>query len=101
MSAGSFRGGRKPFPKPSAFESEIHPTHKPSVYAPGISPLQGANLRKRKFTVRKCQTVFSMRPKERVAWTVLLPVASFWGKCEAALGGLRRSPLAAVKDRQP
>ena len=47
MSAGSFRGGRKPFPKPSAFESEIHPPHKPSVYAPGISPLQGADSRRR------------------------------------------------------
>ena len=41
MSAGNFRGGRKPFPKPSAFESEIHPTHKPSVYASGISPCRG------------------------------------------------------------
>ena len=30
---GNFRGGRKLFPKPSAFESEIHPTHKSSVYA--------------------------------------------------------------------
>ena len=58
MSGTNFRGGRKPFPKPSAFESEIHPTHKPSVYAPGISPLQGANLRSRKFTVRKSRTVF-------------------------------------------
>jgi hypothetical protein len=28
--------------KPSAFESEIHPLHKPTVYATGISPLQGA-----------------------------------------------------------
>ena len=58
MSAGSFRGGRKPFPKPSAFESEIHPPHKPSVYAPGISPLQGANLRLRKFIIQKRRTVF-------------------------------------------
>ena len=41
MSGTNFRGGRKPFPKPSAFESEIHPTHKPSVYAPGISPCRG------------------------------------------------------------
>jgi hypothetical protein len=27
--------------KPSAYESEIHPLHKPTVYATGISPLQG------------------------------------------------------------
>jgi len=46
VSEGNFRGGRKPSPKPSAFESEIHPPHKPSVYAPGISPLQGADSRR-------------------------------------------------------
>ena len=34
--------------KPSAYESEIHPSHKTSFYALCISPLQGANLRKRK-----------------------------------------------------
>ena len=49
MSVGNFRGGRKLSPKPSAFESEIYPTHKPSVYAPGISPCReqicaGVNL---------------------------------------------------------
>ena len=36
------------FCKPSAFESEIHPSHKSSICTLGISPLQGANLRKRK-----------------------------------------------------
>ena len=34
--------------KPSAFESEIHPSHKSEIYNLCISPLQGANLRKRK-----------------------------------------------------
>ncbi len=34
--------------KPSAIESEIHPSHKSSICTLGISPLQGANLRKRK-----------------------------------------------------
>ena len=58
VSAGNFRGGRKPFPKPSAFESEIHPSHKTPFCTLGISPLQGANLRLRKFTVRKSRTVF-------------------------------------------
>jgi hypothetical protein len=29
-------------PKPSAFESEIHPSHKPAVCTLGISPLRGA-----------------------------------------------------------
>ena len=28
--------------KPSAFESEIHPSHKSSIYTLCISPLQGA-----------------------------------------------------------
>ncbi len=58
MSATNFRGGRKLSPKPSAFESEIHPPHKPSVYAEGYFALPGANLRKRKFTVQKSRTVF-------------------------------------------
>lgn len=40
---GNFRGGRKPFPKPSAFESEIYPPHKTSFCTLGISPLQGAD----------------------------------------------------------
>ena len=30
--------------KPSAFESEIHPSHKTSFYALCISPLQGAKV---------------------------------------------------------
>ena len=30
--------GESDVTKPSAFESEIHPSHKPSVYALGISP---------------------------------------------------------------
>ena len=34
--------------KPSAYESEIYPSHKTLFYALCISPLQGANLRKRK-----------------------------------------------------
>ena len=33
---------RKPFSKPSAFESEIHPSHKSTICTLGISPLQGA-----------------------------------------------------------
>ncbi len=35
----------------------------------------------------------SMRPIGRNAWTALLPMASFLGKCEAAPAGLRRSPF--------
>ena len=34
--------------KPSAYESEIHPSHKLEICTLCISPLQGANLRKRK-----------------------------------------------------
>ena len=43
----------------------------------------------------------SMRPKGRDAWTALLPVTSFCGKCEAVSAGLRGSPFAAVRKRQP
>lgn len=34
--------------KPSAIESEIYPSYKSEICTMGISPLQGANLRKRK-----------------------------------------------------
>ena len=47
VSGTNFRGGRKLSPKPSAFESEIHPPHKTSFCTPGISPLQGADSRRR------------------------------------------------------
>ena len=62
---GNFWGGRKPFPKPSAFESEIHPTHKPSVYAPGISPCRGqihagVNL----YSPKKLDCIYPCRPKD-------------------------------------
>ena len=97
----NFWGGRKPFPKPSAFESEIHPTHKPSVYAPGISPLQGANLRRRKFTVRQNRTVFIHAAQRTGAWMLLLLTATFWDKYTATSTGLRRSPFAAVRKQQP
>ena len=48
-----FRGGRKLFPKPSAFESEIHPSHKTPFCTLGISPCRGqicagANLQSEK-----------------------------------------------------
>ena len=36
-----------PLYEPSAFESEIHPSHKPSVYAQGYFALPGAKPRKR------------------------------------------------------
>ena len=41
MTIHSFSGSN---PKPSAFESEIHPSHKSSICTPGISPLQGASV---------------------------------------------------------
>jgi len=37
-------GRKESNPKPSAFESEIHPSHKSSICTPGISPLQGASV---------------------------------------------------------
>lgn len=58
VSGDNFRGGRKLSPKPSAFESEIYPPHKPSVYAPGYFALPGTNSRRCEITVRKSRTVF-------------------------------------------
>ena len=65
VSATNFRGGRKLSPKPSAFESEIHPTHKPSVYAPGISPCRGqicagANL----YSPKGLDCIYPCRPED-------------------------------------
>ena len=51
--------------KPSAFESEIHPSHKTSFYALCISPLQGALCRIR-HQVRK------RMPKHPLTIAVLL-----------------------------
>ena len=65
MSAGNFRGGHKPFPKPSAFESEIHPPHKPSVYAPGISPCRGQICTGANLQSEKTGLYLSMLPKGR------------------------------------
>ena len=86
-SVGNFRGGRKPFPKPSAFESEIHPTHKPSVYASGISPCRGqihsgVNL--------------SIAAQRTGAWMELLLTATFQSRCEAMFCG----GLSAVERRE-
>ena len=36
--------------KPSAFESEIHPSHKSSICTLGISPLQGAKVSRASLT---------------------------------------------------
>ena len=91
MSVGNFRGGRKPFPKPSAFESEIHPTHKPSVYAPGISPCRGqihagVNL----YSPNELDCIYPCVQKAGV-WTALLFTAIFRGKYAASSEGVCRT----------
>ena len=48
--------------KPSAFESEIHPSHKPTVYAQRISPLQGAKSRRR--DLYKCCRIWLCRIRQ-------------------------------------
>jgi len=98
VSAGNFRGGRKPFPKPSAFESEIHPPHKTPFCTPGISPLQGANPRRRGFTVRKSRTVFIHAAQRTGAWMLLLLTATFWSKYAATFTGFRKSPCLRLSE---
>ena len=94
---GNFRGGRKLFPKPSAFESEIHPPHKPSVYALGYFALPGANSRRREFTVRKSRTVFiHATPKDRGMDAVVVNGCIFWKICSNSTG-LRRSPFCGCQ----
>ena len=66
MSGSNFRGGRKLSPKPSAFESEIHPPHKPSGLCSGDFALPGANSRRREFIQsEKTGLYLSMPPKGR------------------------------------
>ena len=94
MSAGNFRGGRKPFPKPSAFESEIHPTHKPDGLCSGDFALPGANLRLRKFTVRKSQTVFlHAAPKDGAHGCCCCRRLHFGANTQQHLGTSQKSPL--------
>ena len=101
MSGTNFRGGRKLSPKPSAFESEIHPTHKPSVYAPGISPLQGADSRRREFTVRKNRTVFiHAATKGRRMDAVAVGGYIFEQMCSDIDGISQKSLPAAARNRQ-
>jgi len=57
----------------------------------GISPLQGANLRLRKFTVRKNRTVFIHAAQRTGAWMALLLTAAFRGKCAAPPEVLHRT----------
>ena len=98
MSGTNFRGGRKPFPKPSAFESEIYPTHKTSFCTPGISPLQGANLRLRKFTVRKSRTVFiHAATKGRRMDAVAVGGYIFEQMCSNIDGTSQKSPCGCQK----
>ena len=101
MSGTNFRGGRKLSPKPSAFESEIHPTHKPSVYAPGISPCRGQICACANLQSERAGLYLSMPPQKAGAWMLLLWAATFLSKYAATLTGLRRSPPAAVRNRQP
>ena len=99
MSEGNFRGGRKPSPKPSAFESEIHPPHKPSVYAPGIPPCRGQICASANLQSERAGLYLSMPPEGRGAWMLLPPTATFLSRHAATSTGLRRSPLVAVRKR--
>ena len=104
MSATNFRGGRKLSPKPSAFESEIHPPHKTSFCTLGISPLQGADSRRRESTVRKSRTAFIHAAQRTGAWMLLLLTATFWSKYAATSTGLCKSPclrLSEIDSRKP
>mgnify|MGYP007033166662 CR=1 FL=1 len=102
MSGSNFRGGRKPFPKPSAFESEIHPPHKTPFCTPGISPLQGANLHRRKFTVRKSRTVFIHAARRTGRMDAVTANGYIFGQIRSNIYGTSLKSLpAAVRKRQP
>lgn len=51
--------------KPSAFESEIHPSHKSSICTLGISPLQGAEVSKAALTNAQAFVLVQIRTSFR------------------------------------
>ncbi len=99
MSVGNFRGGRKLSPKPSAFESEIHPPHKPSVYAPGYFALAGGKFAQAQiYSPKEPDCIYPCRPKDG-RMDVLL-TAIFRGKYAAAQKKLRRQIICKRKERR-
>ena len=103
VAEGSFRGGRKPFLKPSAFESEIHPPHKPSVYATGYFALPGANSRRREFIQSERAGLYLSMPHKRRAhgWHCYSRLHFVVDMQHRLWDFTERSPFAAVRERQP
>ena len=101
VSGSNFRGGRKLSPKPSAFESEIHPTHKPSVYAPGISPCRGQICASANLQSERAGLYLSMPSKRRAhGWHCCLRLHFVVDMQHRLWDFTERSPFAAVRKRQ-
>ena len=66
------KGGVTTFSKPSAFESEIHPSHKPAVCTPGISPLRGACIT----ACRAAAAVIQRKLRRNFLWLLLIGTAA-------------------------
>lgn len=71
-----FPGRRRLSPKPSAFESEIHPPHKSEICTLGISPCRGqicasANL----YSPKELDCISPCRPKDGRMDALLLTTA--------------------------
>ncbi len=91
MSGTNFRGVRKLSPKPSAFESEIHPTHKPVGLCSGDFALPGAIHAGVDLQSERAGLYYPCRPRGRGAWRAALLMAAFQGKCAAPPAGLRKA----------
>ena len=94
MSGTNFRGGRKPFPKPSAFESEIHPPHKPSVYAPGYFALAGGRFAQARIkAVRLPYCQYPCAPKDGTHGRRCFQWLHFWENVRLRLRDFAEVPL--------
>ena len=81
VSVGNFRGGRKPFPKPS-----------------GYFALPGANPRERGFTVRKSRTVFIHTAPQTGRMDAVDSSGYIFGRYAATSTGLRGSPCLRLSE---
>ena len=86
-----FGEGESPFLSPRRLRAKYTLRTNLRFMLRGISPLQGANLRLRKFTVRKNRTVFIHAAGRTGAWMALLLTATFRGKYAALPVGLHRT----------
>ncbi len=98
---GNFRGGRKPFPKPSAFESEIHPSHKTPFCTLGISPCRGQIHASVNLQSERLGLYLSMPPQRTGRMDAVATNGYIFGWIRSNIYGTSQKSLpAAARNRQ-